>query len=463
MKRLLYVILLVICFHAIGAEAANWYVRPSGGSGSGTSWTSSWNEMNGINWSTVSCGDTIWVAGGTYGQQLLPIKNCTSGAQLYIRRARSDAFACTGAAGWSSGYDSTVVQTATYHPIEFAAGQTNNYITISGRTTASGGGYGWKITMPTGSQYSGIYYGGNGSVQNYITLEYIEVAGPDNPQSASGCQTAGACVAIENIPYNSSGVNSTYHTLSHMSIHGWVAGIFNQYQTNALYEYIDMYNIYAANSGLNHPDLMYIADGSYGTIRYSKFHDACSGGSGIFFTVAGSTNYWNLYGNMFYDMTSADGNCYAVKLREGTVLGLKIFNNTFSNNDADLTVSDGVCGTGCETKNNIFHGTGWTSTYGTQSNNLVTTDSSIFTNYAAKDYHIVSTVGSGYPRNAGTSLSSYFTTDAGTSLSSSFTTDMDRNTFGADGTPDLGAYEYNPGGGGGSFIKPSAPMKLSVF
>ena len=50
MKHLFYISLLIICFHAVDAQAADWYVKSSGGSGSGTSWTAAWNGMDGINW-----------------------------------------------------------------------------------------------------------------------------------------------------------------------------------------------------------------------------------------------------------------------------------------------------------------------------------------------------------------------------------------------------------------------------
>ena len=410
MKRLLFVILLVICFHAIGAEAANWYVRPSGGSGSGTSWTAAWNGLGAINWSSVSCGDTIWIAGGTYSESLSPSKNCTSGSPLYIRRARNDSSACTGSPGWSSGYDSTVIQSNS--SIQFNAG-TNNYITISGRTTASGGGYGWKVDHPdTSSDALGIVMW-SGATVNHLTVEYMELAGPARAVYVS---EAWGARGINDVPYNSS---SSYHTFSHMSIHGWNDGIFSVAGVNYnLYEYIDMYDI-GAHGGDSHPNLMYIHDSHYGTIRYSKFHNSSASGTGVAFSdldTGTGTNYWKVYGNLFYDMTGGSGT--AIAIQHGSVTGMKIFNNTFSNVDLNIRVgnSGGSCDSTSETRNNIFNG-GTADTCGTASNSLTTSSSGIFTNYAAKDFHIVSTTGTGYPRNAGTNLSSYFTTDMdGTTL-----------------------------------------------
>lgn len=93
----------------------------------------------------------------------------------------------------------------------------------------------------------------------------------------------------------------------------------------------------------------------------------------------------------------------------------------------------GSCGTGSESRNNLFYGSGGTINCGTASNN-VTTTTAAFVNFANKDFHIVSTTGSSFPRNAGIDLSTKFTTD------------MDRTMFNADGTWDVGAYAYNSGG-----------------
>jgi len=67
MRRLLLIGLLVSSFHAIDAQAANWYVMPNGGSyGSqnGKDWNNAYNGFSGISWASVSCGDTIWLREG---------------------------------------------------------------------------------------------------------------------------------------------------------------------------------------------------------------------------------------------------------------------------------------------------------------------------------------------------------------------------------------------------------------
>jgi hypothetical protein len=95
-------------------------------------------------------------------------------------------------------------------------------------------------------------------------------------------------------------------------------------------------------------------------------------------------------------------------------------------------------------------GTGWS--FGTSANNLQITSGTVFVNRSARDYRIVSTTGSGYPRNFGTNLSSYFNKDAA------------GNSYGADGTWDIGAYEYSDGTTPPvDTIAPSTPKNVNVL
>jgi hypothetical protein len=49
----------------------DWYVKKGAtGSNNGTSWADAWNEMDQIDWLPVNPGDTIWLAGGTYANEL---------------------------------------------------------------------------------------------------------------------------------------------------------------------------------------------------------------------------------------------------------------------------------------------------------------------------------------------------------------------------------------------------------
>ncbi|MGZ6249219.1 MAG: hypothetical protein ACXWMC_06365 [Syntrophales bacterium] len=413
-----FLVVFISCINI--AVAASWYVRPTGGGGTGTSWTNAWNGLNNINWGSVSCGDSIWVAGGTYTQDLSPQKNCTSGSRLYIRRARSDATECTGSAGWSSGYDATVHQTGGAG-ISFSGNY--NYIVVSGRTSSSGGSNGWWI------DFSGLTYGPgiewpNGSNASYNTIEYMDLQGPGAVTYTSDGR------GIDATPFSSANGN----TFSHLKIWGWESGVYNAGIDGSTFEYIEMFDIMAANWSSYHPNGIYISGSNNGIVRYSKFHKGPGGngvGEGIFFEQSGGCSNWQIYGNIFYDLTNSG--LKAIEITS-VVPNMKIWNNTFDNVLAPLYTQANP-GSGSELKNNLFYASGSGYSWGTTSNNLQISSGTLFVNRAAKDYHIVSSTGTNYPRNAGAAL----TQDGYINY------DMDGNQRGADGTWDIGAYEYVSG------------------
>ena len=87
--------------------------RGAAGSNNGTSWTNAWTDFNNINFSSVACGDTIWIAGnhgGTaYSGKMSSFKTCTSSTVLLIRRATAADSVPVAAAGWQPTFDSQVV------------------------------------------------------------------------------------------------------------------------------------------------------------------------------------------------------------------------------------------------------------------------------------------------------------------------------------------------------------------
>ena len=212
------------------------------------------------------------------------------------------------------------------------------------------------------------------------------------------------------------------------------------------FEWVDVYDIMAVNWSTFHPNGIFTNSTPNGIVRYSRFHRGPKGngvGEGIFFEQAGGSTGWLIYGNVFYDLNSSGWKSIQMTSNVGPI---RIFNNTFDNTGVPgVFVNQGSCGSGSEVRNNLGIQTSFDSC-GTGSNNLVTSSASVWVNRAARDYHIVNTVGSGFPRNAGTNLSSVFTTDP------------DGVTFGSDGTWDIGAYESSSGGQ----TAPSAPTGLSV-
>jgi hypothetical protein len=424
----LHLLVLLMALIASPALAANWYVRPSGGTGSGSSWTAAWNGLGAIQWGSVACGDTIWVAGGSYSQSLSLTKTgCASTSRVYIRKARADAAECTGAAGWSSAYDSTVHQTRSSINVSNA-----NYMVVSGRTSASGGANGWWIDFTGATSGTGIEWPNDATGSNN-TLEYIDIQGPGNITYSSDGR------GIDATPFSSASGN----LFSHLKIWNWESGIYNAGINNSTFEYIDEFDIMAVNWSSFHPNGIYISGSANGVVRYSKFHKGPGGngtGEGIFVEQSGNANGWQIYGNVFYDLTST---LKAIEIT-APVSGWKIYNNTFVN----ITIPPGEYSANCsssEYRNNFFYATS-VGSCGTASNNVTAGGTDRFVNYGAKDFHIVSTTGSGYARNAGVNLSSLFTLD------------MDGDSFGSDGTWDVGAYAY----GGAVGTQPNPPAGLTA-
>ena len=431
--------LLIILFVLISqpSYAANWFVRPDGttyGYGNGSDWTNALEGFGSINWSSITCGDTIWVAGGTYNEHLYLDKTCTNSTRTYIRRARSDATECTSAAGWSAGMDSTVLQDQ--YSIRVEAGKTAKYITVSGKTTSSGGDHGWHVDYKGMTSGSGINFVDT-STTEYLVFEYLDLEGPGYVTLTSDCR------GMDLTPYPGSGQprKSSNNTFSHIKIWDWGSAIYNAWSDSNVWEYLEVYDIYCVNTADYHPNGMYIIASDNGTVRYSTWRKGPNGywvGEGIFFNS--STDGWEVYGNLFVDLDNSTQKALNVK---SVVTNLKIFNNTFYNVANTFYKAAEGCGTGSENRNNIFYDSGGNKTCGTASNNLDQSSPDPFVDSAGDDFRIVETVGTGYPRNAGTNLSAYFTLD------------RDGNEFGADGTWDIGAYEYDSG------VTPTTPTSMS--
>ena len=126
MNRVLLLVALALgfLFSAEVAFSANWYVV-SGGAGSktGANWSNAW-DAGGISWSSISAGDTIWLAGGSYASTLAVGKSGVAGNSIQIKRVLSTDSVPTSAAGWSAAFDSQVIFPTT---VNFSGGPQLRY------------------------------------------------------------------------------------------------------------------------------------------------------------------------------------------------------------------------------------------------------------------------------------------------------------------------------------------------
>lgn len=402
--------------------AANYYVRPNGGSygaKNGSDWNNAFDGFSSIPWSRIAPGDTIWVAGGTYTQNLSPAASGSAGKPIAIRRARADASACTSAAGWNSAFNSTVVMQRA--GIFFNGNR--DYITISGRTSENGGNRGWHLNFKGATRGPGMEIT-NSSDADFITVEYMDLEGPGAVTYTSNGR------AIDFTSFS----DASDVVVSNVRIFDWESAIYLAGIKRVTIEQIDMYDISPANWQDYHPNGIYNNGTTDVIVRHSKFHKGPKGhgvGEGIFFQKQGGSANWQIYGNVFYDLTQSGWKALNIS---SSVPNLKLWNNTFVNNLSSLYTKVSAA-SGSELKNNLFYSAGSGYRWGTTSNNLFASSANVFVNSGAKDFRIVSNTGSSYPRNAGTALA----TDG------YINKDMDGNIRGADGQWDIGAYEYSSG------------------
>ena len=439
MRKHCFLALLLLFAAAAQSFGANFYLRKGAtGSNSGTDWTNAWTEFNSINWGSVSCGDTIWIAGGTYTSSLSVNKTCTAGSVLNINRVQATDAVPAAAAGWNNSFDSQVI--INNASISLAGGA---YYTINGRIN-----YGIQVVCTSSGGCNGVTGATSGSI-DHVSLYHVELYGP-------------ACVMAENCGGGgASGLNVapssnkvTNLLFSRGFIHRWGELVRTSNWTNCTIEYSSLSDTH--NDGPQHEDVMYNYPSTNMTLRYNKIWG--SPNDGIFFEFGGATNF-KFYGNIYYHsggslMTFKAGDSY------GPVF---IYNNIFEN---DGTFGDyqpgwlnfgGTMDPSSEIANNIFENVdnqaspsfsnhnaynlgGYTEpgtfkyTSGTQ---FVNTSSG---NPPAADFHLTA---AGATSFAG----------KGKALAAEYNQDMDGHTRGADGGWDIGAYEY----GGASTTPPPTP------
>ena len=427
----LTMLLSMLFLGSLSAEAANHYVRTNAtGANNGTDWTNAYTNLP----STLVRGDTYYLAGGSYdgtgfntpisGTSYIYIKKCPSSSALVD--------ACQSVTGWSNSYGTSQ---AIFGPttINASSSDHNGYLEINGQTD-----YGIKFTAPDLGPTSGgsaillsMQDTTNGVLQ--LHLYHIEFSGPGgstpyyHQNSNTGLYEGG-------YPGPTTGL-----IISHCSFHGFQTPIQMNGGTDAIIEYNDFYD--ALTSSSMHTNILWVANFNNMTIRYNKSHNYDTEG----YLISGAYNgNWYVYGNLFYDGVTNGGLSYprGIELYDNINSGAAfyIYNNTCADmNLACIRVMASQPSSGA-IRNNLGYGSnsGFDLNNMPNSNNTVASSSSQFVNYAGRNFHLSSATSAGY------------------ALSSPYNTDMDGNTRGADGTWDLGAYEY----GGGNFVRAAAPVNL---
>jgi hypothetical protein len=457
--RLTTIVLVATFLGSLDASAANWYVRKGAtGSNNGTNWTNAWNEMNQINFSTVACGDTIWLAGGTYTTSFGAGKTCTAGNVLTINRVLATDSVPVAAAGWSSAFDAQVIITnggitmgGAYWTVDGRIGTpTSNNMGIS--MPQSGGNY--AIQLP------------NGASANHLTFSHIEVFGP-------ACVTAQNCTSDTHaLDFRNFSGTGSFITIDHCWFHResellWL-GAGNVNNIVIQYTQIDT----SATTTDEHADIMY-AGGTITNLTFAYDRIFGSDNDGMLYESGGVYNGQYFYGNVFY---SNMGQTLSYK-GGSTFTNVYLYNNVFQwdgsysfpsgqNDRSFLYWSQGSTPSSGAAENNVFEGVtnsgGWggmTVDYNAYSSDIGKQDSGTHSFVYTKAGQFVNEPNKSNPSAADFHLTATGATafQKGVALGSPYNKDPDGNTRGSDGNWYIGAYQY-----GTQASAPQAPTGVTA-
>lgn len=442
MTILRFLILVEMACLCSSLSAANKYMR-QGGSGdlSGSSWL---NAIGGAY--NYSNGDTIWIAGGTYGPLLWD-----GHSSITLKRATVNNPQCTGAAGWNISFDSTVIINcaAIVNGYGIRALDCDNF-TMDGQVP---GGFRMVMAIAPGDYNSGQIqpYQAIATVGNNQLFQYIDIAGVVVPTSDYGFT-----INPDSRPPNQGGYGrKSGFTMRYVRIDGCNTGMITDSMDYMLVEHCEISRCFG--NVYNHDNVAFINYSLHGIWRYNYVHDF--GSLGIFFsgTYPPGSDDWEVSGNIFKNNTG-NGTCIYPDAGGGTPFQLgpnwRFFNNTFINIHQSIRTdsrwpaiySSSVTG-GAFTNNLVYqapvqlgamgHNRNWynpTNAWSeVESARVNGTGVNPFVNLAGGDYHIITNVSATLPAGKGAVLAF---------------TDMEGNANGAGGSYSIGA--LIPAGGAGS-------------
>lgn len=172
MKKIIFIVGIIIIFGVMPLHAATWYVdNAATGANNGSSWSNAWTGFSTINWAAIQPGDTIYISGGssskTYNETLSIGASGSAGAHITV------------SAGQDNGHNGLVIidkNWSNYYGISISS---KSYVTISGQVGTEGAPH-IKVTRST---FSGIQIDGN---SHDFNVGYVEVTECGNQPNVFG-------------------------------------------------------------------------------------------------------------------------------------------------------------------------------------------------------------------------------------------------------------------------------------
>jgi hypothetical protein len=445
------------------------------GAANGNDWNNAWSMANlNSNWASVTAGDIVWIAGGTYTTGMHVDKSGASGNPIVIEKA-TDAGHGTDT-GWSTctGCNAqAIIAPANSSAISWDNNVTGSYVTIDGVVT---NGIKAKFDDFDDSHHGALAFGGGG--QTNVMVRNCDLSGPGtgtylNPVNFL-YHTNGAVIEMN------WGPSTSNITFSYCDIHS-AANLFysGHSNNNLIFEHNRFFDNMSANQNI-HANMMYNGDqcntgGSNWIIRYNDF-------SG--WQIEGIANYdvglngaFYIYGNIFHDVANPSSGSSSVIWPGCGATGdqcpcsplgapsgiFYIYNNTFVGTPANpLHVTNGQgrsveLNPGSISKNNIFWYADFTSPGVANSNSDYNFYPGSVTSGCATPCHSITSganpfVAPGTNFRIKTNVSSLYPKNKGVAITNvagqTYTTDPDGypRPDVLSGLWDMGAYEdQNPG------------------
>lgn len=445
MKAILSVLIFLCLSLASSAYAANHYVLASAsGTGTGADWTNATTALPASG--TLVRNDTYYIGVGNYAAYTF--NDTQVGSQVITVKKATVADHGTST-GWSDSFAGQTNLTAT---VAFLRG----YYVFDGQTRNEsdwfdGAAYGFQVTQL--SEVQGIWSKRIGIATPNITIKYVYVK----------CITTPLTVGVFRHGISSDNQNGQVNTglvVSHNYVEGCTQPYFVRLTDGALVEYNASKN--ATSSPNNHGEIFNLYfSANNAIIRYNQVRDAYVINPGLETPTSvvsiTQTSGHRIYGNIFTNFRGGNAVIgYHVDNNQSS--DILIYNNTFDQCNSSVQGRGGIV-LGNDSVNNYAYNNIWTNcgdidlttsfinhdynafpgaTTHSEAHEQLNMVSTIYANYAAKDFRLNSA------------------TTAGTTLGSPYDVDMLGSTRGADGTWDRGAFEVTVG------VTPNTPTGFNM-